>query len=325
MKVSVEMRAVLKNTLARLGLLESLKRCIYISYNSCHLIREVIYRAPNPVIRIRQYLSPPSHKQLQAILELQHQGIVVLEDYLSSDRLKEIKEDFENFVKTAEKNPPGPMKQTPDGGLLHPRVIYSEEGYDVDSLVTSSTNPYKHGQGFLKLAVDNFILGVIAGYMGKHFMLQHAVISRYYPSGKTNFGSWQWHHDSWGRKINVMVLLTDVTEKDQYMSYMKGSQKIYHSLERTSINDRFTEDEVKSLAGLQEFHCLGKAGTVFIFDSNGLHRGNRSLGATRDSLITNYTAGRYIWGFNIPERFVRGLTLSQRKFLMRNKNIKIVN
>ena len=79
---------------------------------------------------------------------------------------------------------------------------------------------------------------------------------------------------------------------------------------------------MKSICGNQAFNCLGKAGTVFIFDANGFHRGNRSLGATRDSLINQYTTGRYIWGFDIPERFIHGLNATQLEFLMKYKNIR---
>ncbi len=317
------MRMALKNFLARVGLLASAKKVLYTINNSLHLLREVAYRAPSPVVKIRQYISPSSKEMLLAIEEFKREGIVVLENYLSNERLEEIRKDFDNFVKAAEAAPPGPMKLTPDGGGLHGQVLYPEQCHDVASLTTFSNDPFKHCQGFLELALDEFILGVIAGYMGKRFMLQQGIVSRYYPYEKTNFGSWQWHHDSWGRKINVMILFTDVTEKDQYMSYMKRSHKIYHSLERTSVNDRFTEKEVMDISKSPAFNCLGKAGTVFIFDANGFHRGNRSLGAVRDSLINQYTAGRYIWGFDIPERFIHGLNATQLEFLMRNKNIKI--
>ena len=273
----MQMRMALKNVLTRAGLLDSAKKCIYTINKSLHLLREAAYRAPNPVVKIRQYISPSSKEMRQVIKEFQREGIVVLENYLSNERLEEIKRDFDNFVKAAEAAPPGPMKLTP-WGRLHGQVLYPEQGHDVASLTTFSNDPFKHCPGFLELALDEFILGVIAGYMGKRFMLQQGTASRYYPYEKTDFGSWQWHHDSWGRKINVMILFTDVTEKDQYMSYMKRSHKIYHSLERTSVNDRFTEKEVMDISKSLAFNCLGKAGTVFIFDANGFHRGNRSLG-----------------------------------------------
>lgn len=122
-----------------------------------------------------------------------------------------------------------------------------------------------------------------------------------------------------------MFLFTDVTEKDQYMTYMKGSHNSFHSLFRTTINDRFTEEEVTAKCGKDAaFKCLGRAGTVFIFDANGFHRGNRTQGAVRDSLITQYTAGRYLWPLSIPYSFLDQLSKPQVKFLKRNPNINLV-
>jgi hypothetical protein len=106
---------------------------------------------------------------------------------------------------------------------------------------------------------------------------------------------------------------------------MKGSHNIYHSLHRTSVNDRFTEEEVNSICGKTAFKCLGTVGTVFIFDANGFHRGNRNLGAVRDALINQYTAGRYLWSFDIPQDFLSGLSEKQIAFLNRNPNIHITH
>lgn len=106
----------LKNFLARVGLLASAKKVLYTINNSLHLLREVAYRAPSPVVKIRQYISPSSKEMLLAIEEFKREGIVVLENYLSNERLEEIRKDFDNFVKAAEAAPPGPMKLTPDGG-----------------------------------------------------------------------------------------------------------------------------------------------------------------------------------------------------------------
>lgn len=207
---------------------------------------------------------------------------------------------------------------------LHPQVEYPEQGHDKDSNITFSNNPFKYGKDFLNLALDDGILGVVASYIGKKFMLQQAIASRYYPFEKRDFGSWQWHHDAWGRKINVMILLTDVTEEDQYMNYMRRSHKKYHSYERTTINDRFTEAEVQNFSKEPAFKCIGPAGTVFIFDANGFHRGNRSLGAARDSIIIQYTAGRYLWDFDIPAQLLEKLSESKREFLDRNPNIHAI-
>jgi len=313
-----------KKVLQSIGLLEPLKAVKYGVKNCAHLSREFFYRLPNPLRKLQQSLSQDK-KVKRAREKLRREGIAVLESYLSQEQLREIQADFERFVRIVEASEPGPMKMSPDGGALHPSVTYAEESYIADEMITISNNPFKHSAGFLQLALDPLILEIIAGYIGKRFMLQQATAARLYPNQRTDFGSFQWHHDSWGRKINVMFLFTDVTEKDQHMSYIKGSNNTYHSLLRTSINDRFTQEEVDAACGGTEFKCLGKAGTVFIFDANGFHRGNRNLGAKRDSLITQYTAGRYIWGFDIPEKHLARLSDAQLSFLNHNPNINVTN
>jgi hypothetical protein len=112
-----------------------------------------------------------------------------------------------------------------------------------------------------------------------------------------------------------MFLFTDVGEGDQYMTFLEGSHLHVHNLDRCR-NSRYEEREVRSLfPHAMERRCTGDAGTVFIFDSNGLHRGNRSTGRHRDTLITNYNAGRYLWAFEVPQAFREGLSHDQLAFV----------
>jgi len=167
------------------------------------------------------------------------------------------------------------------------------------------------------ISTDPLILGVIARYLRRPFYLQQAIAARYLPMEAADFGSFQWHHDAWGRKINVMFLFTDVTDLDQHMTFLEGSHQAYHNLDRCR-NSRFTEDEVlERFPGTARTRCTGGAGTVFIFDSNGLHRGNRSTGRHRDTLITSFNGGRYVWSFDVPASHQGALTEDQNIFLQR--------
>lgn len=169
--------------------------------------------------------------------------------------------------------------------------------------------------------MDDKIRSGISDYIGKRMFFQQAILSRYYPREPEKFSSFQWHHDAHGKKINVMILLTDVGINDQRMSYVKKSHKEYRNIEKCK-NSRISDEEVNSL-GLDIFECCGKAGDAFIFDSNGIHSGNRSLTKIRDSIIVQYNAGRYQWSFDIPKVIRKGLSLSsnQKKFLESNAKI----
>jgi hypothetical protein len=323
LSVKLKIKRLLSNT-GWLEITRKLIRAVSYPWRNCiHFISEALYRTPSVSVKFQQYISPPSKTIQSAIETLRSDGIVVIENYMQDEQLQDLKIDFESFVKSVEKLPLGPMKMTP-GGSLHPQTQYPEQGYDIEYNMTFSYNPFKYSKRFLGVALDEYILEIIKGYIGKNFMLQQAAALRYHPHEKRDFGSWQWHHDSWGRKVNVMLLLTDVTQNDQYMSYMKRSHKIYHSYKNTVINDRFTEEDVKKLCGQSVLNCTGKAGTLIIFDANGFHRGNRSLGRARDSLSNQYTAGRYLWPFDIPAVFTDSLSKDQMEFLMKNPNVNLV-
>jgi hypothetical protein len=102
------------------------------------------------------------------------------------------------------------------------------------------------------------------------------------------------------RQLKAMVLLTDVGETDQYMTYVRGSHQAFHPYQRFLQNRLDFEYCRTYLADIDIFKATGRAGDVFFFDSNGMHSGNRSTsGATRDALFLEFTADRNwasIWG-----------------------------
>jgi hypothetical protein len=63
------------------------------------------------------------------------------------------------------------------------------------------------------------------------------------------------------------------------------------------------------MPAVEVFDAVGSAGDVFIFDSNGAHRGNRSESADiRDVFMVEYTADTsHIWGGDVDRRVLDGL------------------
>lgn len=316
-KLSLEKMELL--SFARL-ILGQLRKLVFASKSIHHVCCEYFYRKKNPLFQCE--LTSTDNRLIDLAAQLDKTGIAVIPEYITGQRLIDLRQTFNDMTKIIEEAQPSPEKLTPAGGRLHPRSPYREYAYDEKMHMTFTFDPFKYGKAFLDLAVDELIVSVVGKYIGKKFMLQQSTVARYYPLDRNNFGSWQWHHDSWGRKINVMILLTDVTLQDQYMSFQKGSHSLYHSYEKTVKNDRFTEAEVAAIPNLEKFDCIGKAGTVFIFDANGIHRGHRSMGAIRDTVINQYTAGRYLWGFDIPRKHVAVLKPNQAAFLNNNPHIK---
>lgn len=306
------------------GLLDRARKsrdeAILAGRNSLHVANEYFFRLPNPLVKLRLEATTPA-KVRPVMQTLRRDGFVMVPGFLEGQRLQRMQAGFSRMIQEIEVAPVRPEQPAPPPWE---HTTYREQGHDPEIETTFTHDPFQYEQGFLETALDEFILDVVARYFGKRSMLHQAIASRYYPTTKREFGSWQWHHDAWGKRINVMLLLTDVTEKDQFMSYMKGSHRLVHSKERY-LNSRFTEAEVTQYRGFERADCIAPAGTLFIFDPNGFHRGNRSLGACRDTLISSYSCGRYIWKFTIPRAFAASLNDRQQSFLRHNPRINYVN
>ena len=115
-----------------------------------------------------------------------------------------------------------------------------------------------------------------------------------------------------------MVLLTDTPVDGQRMDYIAGSHRVWHHF-TNHRHARFTEQEALSYG--KPIHCIGPAGTVVMFDANGIHRGNRNLGPRRDQYTFNYTAGRALFPLpGLHSKVVEQLTPHQRRMVRTNEN-----
>ena len=117
-----------------------------------------------------------------------------------------------------------------------------------------------------------------------------------------------------------MVLLTDVGEEDQYMTYAEGTHRLFHPYQRF-VHSRVREDELVAYSGHAPiFKATGRAGDVILFDSNGLHSGNRTNGHTRDIYLACYsTDPTCVWGMDIPKSALETLSEEQKVSLQRTR------
>ena len=177
----------------------------------------------------------------------------------------------------------------------------------------------------MDVALDGLVRRIAGSYFGDDLVLQNADAVRLYPTKPRDFDAFQWHHDGRGPKINAMILLSDVTAADQAMTYLAGSHKVERDL---SSDNNHSAAEIDQLSAedpaLQLVACTGSAGTVIIFDANGLHRGNRSMGAVRDTLMVRYlTDAAHCWEIEVPELTVDALPDDQQAFLRRQPRVLI--
>ena len=93
------------------------------------------------------------------------------------------------------------------------------------------------------------------------------------------------------------------------MSYVKGSHTLRHPYRMFFRNEVALADCERELGRIEIVETTGRAGDVFFFDSNGVHRGNRRPDApVRDTYFVEYGIDTSnIWGGDPPRELVEGL------------------
>ena len=214
-----------------------------------------------------KYSSHPTFKEHTQ--QLENEGILILPSYFSDDTLKQMQMDFNKWVPEKPNNPD------------HSWAYWLNKKCMSDSVMLSQA------------AVDTYLTNMVAYYFGKPIYLSEVSGKRLDPCDPYEFGSFQWHHDTIRKQIKVMIFLTDVPEDGQVMEFIPKTHNIVHwdcTYEVTRFNqekiERYFENYSKPLSSF----C--PSGTVIIFDTNGLHRGNRNRGPYRDSWTFNYRGTR---------------------------------
>ncbi len=266
-----------------------------IKVETLHSIRQHYHRAPWPTWADRR---PQSAEGARILAELRKKGIVKLSGFIQQHELKQLVADFNQFVKSVQ-------RQAEQGDGLFTSYD-SEEHWRPNEEIYVSNNPFKYSAQLAKLCCREFVCDLANCYFGKPAFLQRGVAMRYLPREEMHKLQFGWHHDMEEKRFKMMILLSDVGENGQRMSYVNGTHKILHPYERFLKNTLDFEYCQKHVEQAEITDTIGSAGDVFFFDSNGMHRGNRTLAATRDAVFVEYTSDTSnIWGCDIPNEFLK--------------------
>ncbi|MCB0320795.1 MAG: phytanoyl-CoA dioxygenase family protein, partial [Bdellovibrionales bacterium] len=240
--------------------------------------------------------------------QLNTRGIVRIEKALDERELEQLLGDFAAFITRIEQEP---EKELDPNGFT--KEYFHEE---FEMYVTNS--PFEHSPTLASVCAKPRLIRILNEYLQGYGCLHQATQIRTLPTKTTGYGSFQWHHDAWGKRINIMILLSDIGEGDQYMTFVEGSHRLYYGYEKF-LHSRFTQDEIDArLPGAAIFKAMGKAGDVVMFDSNGLHSGNRTPGRARDAVIANYSRdASYVWNMEIPKEVLSGKSSAELRPLRR--------
>jgi len=272
---------------AGVGVILGFKRCKrhFVFHEILHPIRDAYQRTPS-----LSYILKSSPEEIaDYVTQLNKNGIVHIKSFLTAEEFAEMKNDFEGFVGHIQAN----AANVDDEG-----AGFTEDFFSKKENAYYSTNPFKYSKQLVKSCCNKKLTSIINHYFKADTYIYRAGAARILPIDSTGYGSFQWHHDAWGKSVNVMFLLSDVGDGDQAMTYVMGSHNIRHSFEKF-MRSRLSLDYCKErMTTTPIFTCKGKAGDLFIFDTNGVHSGNRTAGRARDTFIISYSTGKnHIWRF----------------------------
>ncbi len=127
---------------------------------------------------------------------------------------------------------------------------------------------------------------------GRDPMLSYVRAYRIEPIEPCAYRAFQPHDDGHDKEFKAMLLLTDVDEDGQCMLYWPGTHKIERET-RSSWDTLYDPNQLRSLG--EPVPCIGKAGTIILFNTKGVHSGQRNLSSRRDTLVFNVTGGKRLY------------------------------
>lgn len=235
------------------------------------------------------------------LAQLRRDGIVRIPDLVSPELLAAMQAEFAGFVDAIE------HARAEGGG--EKRSYDEEEHFWPDDLAWISNNAFRHSPSLTRLFCDPRLTALARSYYGRHAFVTRGVAMRYLPLEERHKDMFGWHHDLEDRRLKALVLLTDLPASGQVMSYVRGSHVLCHPYRMFFRNGVPLESCRRALGRIEIFETAGRAGDVFFFDSNGVHRGNRRADApTRDTFFVEYGIDTSnIWGGDPSRALVSSL------------------
>lgn len=232
----------------------------------------------------------------ELLRKLKHDGIVVVPNFFSKEKAETIRqvvekkfdsitvqewEEIKKNIRTYENRFGYPMA---DGTKCWTDKMHS----DVRCNGSENLSP-----DIYAFAYDENLKAIGADMLQRNIDVRWCLANRItYVEGNLGSGG-GWHRDMTYRNgFKALVYLTDVDETTGCFQYLKKSSSAFHHLLKTPTPDKYqyTHDEVLKMVGNNEsaiFNVTGNAGTLVLFDTNGVHRGKPIEKGVRYAL-TNY-------------------------------------
>ncbi|NNL68249.1 MAG: hypothetical protein HKP30_18515, partial [Myxococcales bacterium] len=262
----------------------------FFDLEALHRIRQEYQRLPRPPFDDETRLRGPAAESVAA---LRRDGIVRLPGFVPPVTLRRLRRDSARW-----------LLRMRLARLLRPQGIRkahydSREYWRPTHRAYVTNDALAESPALGRLCQDPVLLETAGFYLQKPFHVKRIYAMHYRPAPAMAGQQFGWHHDMEDRQLKIMVLLTDIGPGDQPMSYVRGSHRTFRSYEHFLRNELDFESEAGQAGPPEVLDTFGAAGDVFLFDSNGMHRGNRSRGRARSALFVELTADANpgnVWG-----------------------------
>ncbi len=248
-----------------------------IDLTTLHFIRETYQRLPDPNYKKKQ---PMLKESEQYLAELKQHGFVKISGLLSPEQIKQLTTDFSRFVEEAHQRL---QKKMPPGRP------YEELYWKDKENIFVSNNPFKYSSELVKICCHQIIIETINGYLGKIGYIHKGEATHYLPGGSREKSVFNWHHDGAGKRVKLLILLSETGDDSRCTTYIAGSHIIVYPLseyQKSMIDPTYCLDFIPAI-NIVKF--TGKPGDIYLFDTNGIHSGNVAPKG-RDAFFISYSS-----------------------------------
>lgn len=228
-----------------------------------------VYLAPDPLLR-HAFESGVGATFANLARQLNDVGIVRLPNLFSAPQLKKMQLEFDALM----------CAKVPDN---HDHIQYGG----------AANEEYLVAAPGLSEAISRPIFWALGAHCwGRDPRFSFCRGYRIEPTPPKQYRAFQPHDDGHDKELKVMLLLTDVERDGQCMLYWPKTHKIDRQIK--SSGDTLIHRDVLATLG-KPLSCCGPAGSAFIFNTKGIHSGQRNMSMRRDTVVFNITGGKRLY------------------------------
>lgn len=258
----------------------------------------------------------------RAVADLDRDGVTIMKRVVPPAFIDEARRDLDRFVEKLPALEGTTRTKMHSGGWMEDYPVHE---FERSLNIYRSHDPLVFSPAYAKFLLLPELREVVAGYLGRKWLYQAMIATRTEPS-QVQEGFARWHHDARGRKVNVILLLSDVAADGPATIVKAGSHRLIYLKPRRDRVILYDEEEEKLQRhfGWREKVCEAPAGSLVFFDAQAFHRGRRSP-HRRDAFQVNCMTKRpHLWPQEISRALMDQLAPADQRDLLQRAKLRVI-